>query len=138
MPVQMTLAEKVLATLRAGDCYPLQDGAALPPQADTERDLSEFELDLGDWKMTYGIAVGLARTEEPCEPIQSVAERAREAAMAAFDEQHNGEFAGRPLASELVEAVLRAHQQGDETALDTTLVRLGNSLGWPVAAEGVA
>lgn len=37
-----------------------------------------------DWLLYYGVAIGLARTEEPCEPIESLAQRARAAANGAF------------------------------------------------------
>ncbi len=89
MAVEITLAEKVAGIMRAGDghsrsvidrCSDLP--FSLPSRATGPR--PEIELDASDWQLYYGIAVGLARTEEPCELTESVAERARAAACKAF------------------------------------------------------
>jgi len=83
MAVEMTLAEKLGAVMRAEEFYnPVDKGAALPFGLPGKR--SDLEIDARDWTMYYGIAVGLARTEEPCEPIQSVVVRARTAACEVF------------------------------------------------------
>jgi hypothetical protein len=43
-------------------------------------DLREHERDLMGWALIYGIAVAIARTEDPFEPLESVAYRASKAA----------------------------------------------------------
>lgn len=51
---------------------------------------SDFEDSLRVWGCVYGIAFGLARTEEPCESAESVANRAFEAAWPVFTEYTGG------------------------------------------------
>ena len=60
----------------------------LRPMLDSGRvgELSEFELDLGDWGFTYGVAWAIARTQNPDESDHSVAERALVAAGEVFRE----------------------------------------------------
>jgi hypothetical protein len=53
--------------------------------------LSDFELDLGDWGFTYGLAWAAARAQDPDEPDHSVAARALEAAAEVFRVYCDGE-----------------------------------------------
>ena len=92
MSATMNLAEKVLAVVGADEFSdPIARAVGSQP-ANHNGQLSWFEVDLRDWGLFYGIAVGLARTEEPCEPIKSVADRALEAATDAFGRYTAGEM----------------------------------------------
>lgn len=83
MAVEMTLAEKVHAVMGAEDFRnPVDRSAKLPFELPSN--WSTLQIDAQDWLLYYGVAVGLARTEEPCEPIFSVVERARGAANETF------------------------------------------------------
>jgi hypothetical protein len=46
-------------------------------------DLTDEQLDARDWGYTYGIALAIARAEDPFEPLSSVVDRARGAAFEA-------------------------------------------------------
>ena len=48
------------------------------------------ENDHGDWGLTLGIAIGIARSENPFESIESVVNRALPAAAYAFGEYTGG------------------------------------------------
>jgi hypothetical protein len=77
MAVDMSLSEKVRSV--AGAESSLMDRHGEPPFA-----ASEFTADARDWLLYFGMAAGLARTEEPCESIDDVAQRARGAANEVF------------------------------------------------------
>jgi hypothetical protein len=57
--------------------------AALPEEQDGDRTV--HELDYADFALAIGLAVGIARSEDPYELLESVNERARAAATAAFE-----------------------------------------------------
>ena len=135
----LTLAKKVYNVLTTNDFADSVTGVRdSRPECSG---LGEFESDLLDWGTAYGIAVGLARTEEACESIDSVADRAFEAASELFSSREWGSFHVRPQRDELVEAVLRAWKRNgrrnidieDATAIefDSAIVQLGNAIGWP-------
>ncbi len=63
-----------------------------PPREDGF--FATFELDLLDWGAIYGLAFGIARTEDPWESDEDVAERAITAARTVFYRWGDG-FAGR-------------------------------------------
>lgn len=139
MAPALTLAEKVHNVLTADE---FRDSVTCTRDSRPEcGELGGFERDLCDWSMAYGVAVGLARTEEPCESIESVAERAFAAAGELFSGDSWGSFVERPERDTLVDAVLHAWKENgrrnldikDNTAvaLDTAIVELGNSIGWP-------
>lgn len=89
----MTLLEKLQGVMHGDDaCSALIEPAWSRPLPDAihARALTDFESDLRDWGMLYGVAFGLARTEEPCEPADSVARRAFEAAEIVFDKYNGG------------------------------------------------
>jgi len=44
----------------------------------------DHQADLVSWGVTYGIALGIARLDDPCEPIESVMLRAQDAAWTAW------------------------------------------------------
>ena len=130
--IDMTLQEKVRAILRNDDTG---DGLIGVAGKRPGIQLTEFELDLRDWGIIYGIAFGLARTEEPCESIESVARRAFEAARTVHIEW-GGEISKRPDRDELVSAVLRAYRKAGESGelhvpeyLDDAIVDLNNKAG---------
>ena len=53
---------------------------------------SQFELDLRDWGLIYGIAYGLARATEPKDSNDQVGERAYKVARASFARWNGGEI----------------------------------------------
>jgi hypothetical protein len=71
----MTLNEKVEAVASAESS--VIDRFSTPP-------FDGPKVDTRDWHLYFGIAVGLARTDEPCEPISEVGARARKAANETF------------------------------------------------------
>lgn len=81
MQVTMTLAEKVGAVTSAESSL-VDRFANTPFQVPGGR--TQISLDRQDWILYYGVAVGLARSEEACEPTESLAQRARAAANEAF------------------------------------------------------
>jgi hypothetical protein len=85
----MTLEEKVRA-LVMGDEGPYEHCLERLPW-----DTTDYAL--VNWGLVYGIAFGLARTEEPCEPVTSVAARAKEAAWPVFVEFNGGPLHREPL-----------------------------------------
>jgi hypothetical protein len=86
MPAHMTLAEKlydVLLEERTSNAgHPLNVSHAFPFTAGEV--LSEFELDCHDWGFVFGLAYGLARSEDPDGPEADVSSRALSAAREAF------------------------------------------------------
>lgn len=80
-PVRMTLAEKIQAVAVTESSR--VDRYVEPPFGLSGAD-SNARADVADWILYYGMAIGLARTEEPCEALESVARRARAAANKAF------------------------------------------------------
>ena len=89
----MTLKEKVLRCLNTEAPRYTSPAIAIseyPPPAQ-----SEYEMDLGLWGFTYGIAYAIGRAEDPCEPVDDVISRALEAAKAAYKEYTGG--GGEPL-----------------------------------------
>ncbi len=62
---------------------------------------TDCEAAMRAWGCVYGIAFGLARSEEPCESIESVAERAHEAAWPVFVEFNAGKLDTRAGAREV-------------------------------------
>ncbi len=80
----MTLAQKVRAVLA-------RDDTGEGPVALVEKKLGpgphpDRDLDIGAWGVTYGIAFGVARTENPFESDEEVGKRAMEAAWPLFIE----------------------------------------------------
>ena len=72
------LGERVRSVIRCDDYEPA--GVTLPEG----EDFTTREYDLIEWASAYGIAFGLARMEDPCESLHSVADRARGAAIYAI------------------------------------------------------
>lgn len=128
----MTLQEKVHAIVFAGDNVSLYETADKQPGGQVQ--LNEFEMDLRDWGTVFGVAVGLARTEEPCESLESVAQRALEAAWPVWLESNSGfKKADR---DELVTAVVKAYRKAAESGklsvpeyLEDALAELHNKAG---------
>ena len=58
-------------------------------------DLTEWERDLADWGLALGMAIALARGEDPYEHLISVCHRGYDAARAAFESTHRGFTASR-------------------------------------------
>lgn len=83
--ISMSLEEKVRAIIMQDDNGDGPTGT-VANQPDWHRyfEVSDFEADMRAWGCVYGIAFGLARSEEPCEPIESVSRRAYEAAWPAY------------------------------------------------------
>ena len=90
------------------------DGMLSPivANAGEESRMSDLELDLGDWGFTYGVAWAVARSQDPQEPDDQVAERALAAARQVF-RLYCGEAGWEERVRR--EIVLRRHPQ--ETAL---------------------
>lgn len=84
--ITMSLGEKVRAILMQDDTGkgPISRCGERPAWVGERLPLTETEMDLRDWGCVYGIAFGLARSEEPCEPLEQVAERALDAAWLAY------------------------------------------------------
>ncbi len=82
------LAERVHAAMAAEDSSALDHGGTYPTKPD-EAYLSTFELDCREWGIMYGFAYGIARGEDPYESVQSVGERALEAATEAWKRYGN-------------------------------------------------
>lgn len=78
--------------------------------------LSNFEMDLRDWGMYFGIAFGIARGEEPFEAAESVAIRAAEAAWPIFCELNGGFSRGRPDRDARIAEVTRAYESAHRGA----------------------
>jgi hypothetical protein len=80
----MTLAEKVRAVLARDDTGEGPIGLAaskIGPAPHTDRD-----SDISAWGVTFGIAWGIARTEDPFESDEQVGQRAMSAGWAVFSE----------------------------------------------------
>lgn len=137
MATTMTLAEKVWSIITVEDDESVRAGLRALP--DVGR-LNDFERDLRDWGMVYGVALGLARAEDMWEPLESVTARAREAAVETFL-QWSGDFPA-PIRSidPLVDDVLLAHEYDEEGdhRLQDAVIALGNRLGWPTKATVTA
>jgi len=93
-----TLTEKLQGVMHGDDARAalLETLQSYPGSGIGRRSLTDLEHELRNWGMFYGVAFGLARTEEPCEPADSVAERAFEAAKLAFEGFHGGRLWGPP------------------------------------------
>jgi hypothetical protein len=139
MASKMTLAAKVYAVVTAKEDMVTVVQEACGQRPEPDRRLGNYEDALRGWGLLFGVAVGLARAEEPCESLGSVASRAFPAACEAFD-RYFGEFAERPQHDALVDAVLRGWVHADRRALRhnapslaDAIVQLGNSIGWPAS-----
>ncbi len=134
MAEQMTLEEKLTAILMVDDTGRGPVGRCSAEPASYNSKLSEFEGDLRDWGLVYGMAFGLARMEEPCESMESVADRALIAARAAY-KRYGGEISERHEPGPLVAAVLRAYDEVEPMPsprkLDDALHALLNGMGVP-------
>jgi hypothetical protein len=90
MAVEMALAEKLADVFNSyddcGSAAVIGRGCAGPVDGGISPD-TQWELDLRDWGVVYGLAVGIARCEEPFESIQSVTARALEAARVVYADQ---------------------------------------------------
>jgi hypothetical protein len=58
------------------------------PENSEGRMLSTYEWGLLDWAALAGMAFGIARMEEPCESLESVARRANAVALSIFREDY--------------------------------------------------
>jgi hypothetical protein len=84
-----TLDERVEAILGSEEPRGIFDAASSQPADLGEHEcMSTYELNLLEWGMIVGLAFGIARLEEPCECMASVARRAREAAEAVYARQY--------------------------------------------------
>lgn len=133
----MTLAEKVYSVVAAEGINYIDDRLRVLPGGR----LGEFEQDLRDWGMVYGVALGIARTEDLWESLESVSERAQAAALEAF-KRLSGEFE-EPMRSidPLVDEVLIAYEvdkPGEYRELRDAVCKLGNRVGWPTRDEKAA
>lgn len=89
------------AIIRAAETYP-------PEQDGTPVKLSRFESDLRDWGLIFGLAVAVARAEDPFESWASVTARATEAAKTVFA-SWTGEFTPFPNRDVLARNVAAAY-----------------------------
>jgi hypothetical protein len=82
--VPTTLEKRLEAILDIETAFgcPLYEEASAFPRESAREALTEYEYDLREWGALVGLAFGLARTEEPCESLQSVGKRTAEAALA--------------------------------------------------------
>jgi hypothetical protein len=105
----MTLDQKVRAIVMQDD-----DGEG-PTSVVSQRpgwhgfEATDFESNLRDWGCVFGIAFGLARSEEPCEPVESVARRAYEAAWPVFV-TYTGGFQMTPEQGKAIEGLRRQYR----------------------------
>ena len=68
--------------------FPTPPENRTPGNPQDVRDLTDYEMELQDWGLFYGIAWALARAEDPFEPFREVGARAREAAEEAWVRDH--------------------------------------------------
>lgn len=78
----MTLEEKVRSVL-------FDEGSDRPHRG-LDWNMSDFECGLESRGIVYGLALGIARPDDPCESMQSVAARAAEALDVVFEEFNSG------------------------------------------------
>ena len=86
----MTLEQKVNAILDHDDTGKGAYARVHEKALFTGGNYNEHELDLVDWGMVYGIALGLRRVEEPLEPIEAAAWHAQRAAWRVFAVRNHG------------------------------------------------
>lgn len=97
--ITMSLQEKVRAIVTQEGGAPFEAVAQQPGKFDFHA--TDLEAAMCAWGCVYGIAFGLARSEEPCEPHTSVASRAYEAAWPVFAEFNGGRLDTSPAAREV-------------------------------------
>jgi hypothetical protein len=68
--------------------FPTPEENKTPGATEGVRDLTEYEMDLRDWGLCYGIAWALARSEDAFEERDEVANRAMAAAKEAWHRDH--------------------------------------------------
>lgn len=78
----LTLAEKVYGLLALEGFQDPQ--TFMGPKAPKGEYFSELEQDLANWGLTFGMAYGIARGEDPYEDAQRVGERSLQAATEAY------------------------------------------------------
>lgn len=108
---QMTLTDKVRSIMSRDDTGkgPMSAAHRLPGRCRGQ--LSQFELDLRDWGLVYGMTFGIARTEEAFETNEDVAERAYEPARLAWAAWAGSTFAEREDREGPVEELLTAYSK---------------------------
>jgi len=97
----MSLHEKVRAIVMQDDTGDGPISAAGRQPGAFDFFATDCEAAMRAWGCVYGMAFGLARCEEPCESIESVAERAYEAAWPVFVEFNAGKIDTRAGAREV-------------------------------------
>lgn len=93
---QLTLLEKLRGVMTGDDATAglLDPCWSYPGKGVNSRDLTDLEDRLRTWGCFYGVAFGLARSEEPCESAESVGRRAYEAARVVFEDFIGGRLYG--------------------------------------------
>jgi hypothetical protein len=79
-----TVTERITALLRVDDTGEGPFGVCGNFPHGARGTLTQFELDMRDWGLVYGMASAMIRAEDPWETIDSVAARALAPAMHAF------------------------------------------------------
>lgn len=79
--IEMSLAEKVSSIISGVEHFGPYEGALDIPGYEGGP-LTDFEARLLAWGLFLGVAVGIARHDEPCESTESVVRRAYPAAAA--------------------------------------------------------
>jgi len=90
--ITMSLQEKVRSIIMQDDIGEGPIGIAGSEPHDRGFIETDCEAEMRVWGCVYGIAFGLARSEEPCEPIKAVGERAYLAAWPVFQEYNRGKI----------------------------------------------
>jgi hypothetical protein len=140
-----SLAEKVYTQISpGGNSNDSLLNAAAEPWG--RRDLSTFEMDVRDWALVVGVAYGIARSEDPFESFESVADRALEAARAAY-----ARWAGAPSDPPERDQEMRAIAQAWDSVhtligyprsgnpeLDEALMKLDTAIGAAAGNAAVA
>lgn len=135
-----TLEERLRHLMAADDCSGALHGLGRRPLLGPDQQLSRFELDLRDWGFVFGLVFGLARCEEPCEPLKSVVERAFAAAVGEYA-VWAGDIAPRDADTRAARRLLRAldqAQEQSETARPLMTNELADALSEFSNATGVS
>lgn len=117
----LSLEQKMLNVLQQDDTGDGPFGVAGKRPGWAGLQLSTFELDLRDWGLVYGFALGIARCEDPFETNEQVAARAFEAAWPVFMVTNSG-FANRDPDNAAREVCRRYHQAGEAQGTETPTV----------------
>ena len=89
----MTLADRVFSVTDANGATEYANSPTPPENReavslDDCRDMSAYEMEVRDWGVYFGVAYGIARSEDPFESTDQVGERAFAAAEEAWTRGH--------------------------------------------------